>query len=222
MVVLEELTSRQLQQLVQRGARTVVIPFGSVEHQGRHLPLGSYALLADVVGAAVADRLDAVLAPTVRVGSADEHMRGTGTVTMPLETLREVALHMARSLIVHGFRVIALLPTHGGNRAALEQAAQELKRQYLDVAVCVPRGDVGTDPGAHSGRWLTSVMLALRPELVDVESADDDLRDEVIAATPHAGRDNLERFVSSIVKAVRDASQQPPRGTPGTLSSLPE
>ena len=77
MVVLEEMTSRELEQLVQRGARTVVVPFGSVENQGRHLPLGSDALLADVVGAAVADRLDAVLAPTLRVGSADEHMRGT-------------------------------------------------------------------------------------------------------------------------------------------------
>ena len=141
---------------------------------------------------------------------------------MPLETLREVALHMARSLIVHGFRVIVLLSTHGGNQAALEQAAQELKRQHLDVAVCVPRGDVGTDPGAHSGRWLTSVILALRPELVDVESPDDDLRDEVIAATTQAGRDNLERFVSSIVEAVRDASQEPPRGTSGTVSWLPE
>jgi hypothetical protein len=65
-------------------------------------------------------------------------------------------------------------------------------------------------------------MLALRPELVDVESADGDLRAEVIAATPDAGRDNLERFVSSIVKAVRDASEVPPRGTLGTLSSLPE
>ena len=59
---------------------------------------------------------------------------------MPLETLREVALHMARSLIDHGFRVVALLSTDGGNQAALEQAAQELERLHLDVAVCVPRG----------------------------------------------------------------------------------
>ena len=213
MVVLEELTGRKLEQLIARGGRTVVIPFGSVEHQGRHLPLGSDALLADVVGAAVADRVDAVLAPTVRVGSADEHMGGIGTVTVPSETLRAVAFHMARSLIVHGFRVIALIPTHGGNQAALEQAAQQLKRQHSDVSVCVPRGDVGADPGAHSGRWLTSVMLTLRPELVDVESADDKLRDEVTAATPQAGRENLERFVASIVKAVRDASQAPSRGT---------
>lgn len=78
MVVLEELTNAELELLLERGAKTAVIPFGSVEHQGRHLPLGSDALLADVVGMAVADRLDAVLAPTVRVGSAEQHVGGNG------------------------------------------------------------------------------------------------------------------------------------------------
>jgi creatinine amidohydrolase/Fe(II)-dependent formamide hydrolase-like protein len=161
---------------------------------------------------AVADRLDAVLAPTVRVGSAEQHVGGKGTLSVPPETLREVALHIVRSLIAHGFRILVLLSTHGGNRDALEQAAQELHREHPDIEVCVPVGDVGTDPGTHSGRWLTSVMLSLRPDLVDVKSAHDDMRDEVLTATPQAGQNNLERFVSSIVRAVRDAS-------PGTLDS---
>ena len=55
-------------------------------------------------------------------------------------------------------------------------------------------------------------MLAVRPELVDVESADDDLRDEAIAATSDAGRDNLERFVCSIVKAVQRYRKKPAQG----------
>jgi creatinine amidohydrolase len=215
MVLLEELTSGRLERLVERGARTVVIPFGSVESQGRHLPLGSDALLADFAGAAVADRLGAVLAPTVRVGSSDQHMGGTGTLTIPPETLRDIAVHVARSLIVHGFRILVLLSTHGGNHAALEAAGQELNREYLNTTLCVPRGDVGADPGTHSGRWLTSVMLSLRPDLVDVKSAHDDLKDEVLGATVQAGRENLERFVSSIVQAVRDASS-------GMVGSLPE
>jgi len=205
MVALEELTSSELELLLDGGATTAVIPFGSVEHQGGHLPLGSDALLADVVGMAVADRLDGVLAPTVRVGSAEQHMGGKGTITVPSETLREVALHIASSLAAHGFRTLVLLSTHGGNRAALEQAAQELNRQHLDVEVCVPQGDVGADPGTHSGRWLTSVMLSLHPDLVDVKAAHDDMKDEVLAATPQAGQENLERFVSSVVRAVRDA-----------------
>ncbi len=177
------------------------------------MPLGSDALLADVVGVSVADRLSAVLAPTGRVGSAAQHAGGRGTLTVPTETLREVALNIADSLISHGFRVLVLLSTHGGNRVALEQAAEELHRQYRDIEVCVPRGDVGAEPGTHSGRWLTSVMLSLRPDLVDVNSAHEDMKAELLTATPQAGQNNLERFVSSIVRAVPEAA----RGTRGSL-----
>ena len=61
---LEELSSSELRRVVESGVVTAVVPFGSVEGHGGHLPMGSDALLADVVGEAVADRLGAVLAPT--------------------------------------------------------------------------------------------------------------------------------------------------------------
>lgn len=97
MVVLEELTSAELELLLERGAKTAVIPFGSVEHQGRHLPLGSDALLADVVGMAVADRLDAVLAPTVRVGSAEQHVGGNGPAPGQRRIARRQVPHHERT-----------------------------------------------------------------------------------------------------------------------------
>ena len=115
MIKLEELSSSELRRVVGSGVATAVVPFGSVEGHGGHLPLGSDALLAVFVGDAVAERFDAVLAPTVKVGCADAHMQGPGTLSVPAETLRDVALHIARSLIRHGFRVIVLLSTHGGN-----------------------------------------------------------------------------------------------------------
>jgi creatinine amidohydrolase len=208
MVWLEQMTSSELNRLIQSGARTVVIPFGSVEQHGGHLPLGTDALLADVVGHAVADRLDAVLAPTIRVGCADQRMNGPGTLTMSAATLRRVAFQTARSLVLHGFRVIALVSTHGGNHVALEQAARQLNAQYRDVVACAPRGDVGPNPGAHSGRWLTSVMLCLRPDLVARESAGAEIIDEVRAASPADGAHNLERFVSAIIQGVRDTTRE--------------
>jgi hypothetical protein len=58
-------------------------------------------------------------------------------------------------------------------------------------------------------------MLLLRPDLVDVKSAHDDIKDEALAATPQTGEKNLERFISSIVQAVPNAS-------PGTIDSLPK
>lgn len=138
MVKLEEMSSSELRRTVERGSRTVVIPFGSVEHQGSHLPLGSDALLADFVGERVAGRLDAVLAPTVRVGYAKQHMSGTGTLSLPADILCKTAMHVACSLIRHGFRVIALVSTHGGNRPALEEAARQLNQRHPDVVACAP------------------------------------------------------------------------------------
>lgn len=210
MLKLEELSSSRLREVVECGARTVVIPFGSVEHHGGHLPLGSDALLADFVGEAVADRLDAVLAPTIRVGCAERHLEGSGTLSVPAEALRETAFYIASSLVNHGFRVIALLSTHGGNHAAIAEAASRLNRQYADVTACAPTGDVGPHPGGHSGVWLTSVMLTVRPDLVDVAAADDEMRDEMGAATVANGADNLQRFVSSVVQQVQVAVKRQP------------
>jgi creatinine amidohydrolase len=201
---LEELASSELRRLVESGIATAVIPFGSVEGHGGHLPLGSDALLADFVGAAVAERLGAVLAPTVRVGCAEAHMQRSGTLSVPPETLSDVAVHVARSLITHGFRVIVLVSTHGGNRAALENAARRLNEQHPEVLACAPRGDVGPAPGAQSGKWLTSAMLVVRPDLLDVESAAADIIDEARTATAERGADILERFVSGMVTTVRD------------------
>ena len=130
MVKLEEVSSSELHRAIEGGTRTVVIPFGSVEYHGGHLPLGADALLADVVGGAVADRLDAVLAPTTRIGYAEQHMEGFGTLSVPSETLSQSAFYIARSLIVHGFKVIALISTHGGNQPALVKAARRLNERY--------------------------------------------------------------------------------------------
>jgi len=77
MVALEELTRRELEQVIAGGVTTVVIPFGSIEDQGDHLPLGADALLGDVVGRVIAGRLEAVLAPTVRVARG-HRLRASG------------------------------------------------------------------------------------------------------------------------------------------------
>jgi creatinine amidohydrolase len=207
-VKLEEMSSSELRRTVERGSRTVVIPFGSVEHHGGHLPVGSDALLADFVGETVAGRLDAVLAPTIRVGYAEQHLSRMGTLSVPADTLRDTASNVAYSLIRHGFRVIALISTHGANRPALEESARQLNERHPDVVACAPSGDVGQDPGQHSGGWLTSVMLAIRPDLVDLASVDAGLRDEITTATAANGADRLERFVSSIVQQVQDAVQR--------------
>jgi creatinine amidohydrolase len=207
-IELETLTAPALRRLIDGGLTTVVVPFGSIEDQGGHLPLGSDALLADAVGRLVADRLEAVLAPTMRVGEAEQHMAGTGTLSLRAQTLTEVAIEVGESLAKHGFRLIALVSTHGGNRHALEAAADRLNDALDHVIACAPAGDLGPEPGRHSGTWLTSVMLVLHPELVNVARADSDMAEEVGAVDAAAGAARLERFVGAIVEAVRAAATQ--------------
>jgi creatinine amidohydrolase len=203
---LEHLAAPELTRLLSQGTTTVIVPFGSIEHQGDHLAVGADTLLADAVGERVAVRLGAVLAPTVRVGFAEQHRHAAGTLSIAAGTLTALCIELAISLADSGFHVLVLLSTHAGNRAPLEAAVVQLRQTLRGVVVCAPRGDVGPSPGAHSGRWLTSVMLALHPELVDVSKASAELREELRAATAQQGQENLERFVASVVDQLGPSS----------------
>lgn len=97
-----------------------------------------------------------------------------------------------------------LVSTHGGNRTALDAAVRELNATLHGTATaCAPRGDVGPGPGSYSGSWLTSVVLALRPDLVHLEHADASLQDELRSANATLGGEHIDRFVASAVTAVR-------------------
>jgi creatinine amidohydrolase len=202
---LEVLTAVQLQQLMGAGLSTVIVPLGSVEHHGGHLPLGADALLADAVGRECSRRLGAALAPTLRLGCSDQHAGLPGTLTLRTETLTAVVTQTAHALARQGFTMIALVSAHGGNRAALEAAVAELTGSLSGAVTCAPAGDVGPDPGTYSGAWLTSVMLALHPELVDLAKAGPGLGSELETASAKRGREHIERFVDSIVASVRAA-----------------
>jgi creatinine amidohydrolase/Fe(II)-dependent formamide hydrolase-like protein len=139
-----------------------------------------------------------VLAPTVRVGCAQQ----SGTLTLRAATLTSVASEIGQSLATQGFRLIALISTHGCNTLPLRLAAERLNRTVKRAFACAPEGDVGPHPGAHSGEWLTSVMLVLRPDLVQAQVATEDLAGEVHAAGREQGVIHLERFVSTIVTVI--------------------
>jgi creatinine amidohydrolase/Fe(II)-dependent formamide hydrolase-like protein len=123
-----------------------------------------------------------------------------GTIGVSAGTLTAVAFDLSLSLARTGFRFIALVSTHGGNRAALDEAVLSVSMDRC--VVCAPPGDLGSAPGSYSGEWLTSVMLAVRPDLVDLRAVPEELRSEVATASGERGREHVERFVASCVKAV--------------------
>jgi creatinine amidohydrolase len=204
---LESLSATQLRDWIASGRTTAVVPFGSIEHQGGHLPVGADALVADAVGREVATRLDALLAPVFRIGFAAGHAALLGTLSLRAETVSDLACGVARGLARDGVRVVVLVSTHGGNLEPLQVATTRLSETIPDCVVCAPRGDLGPSPGAHSGEWLTSVMLALRPNLVHLEQAAPELAGEVARSTVARGHEHLERFVASVVVQVSEASR---------------
>ena len=183
---LDRLTWAEVKAEIKNGRDTVIVPLGSTEQHGRHMPLGTDAVLGDEFGWALADRLDAFLAPTVRFGCSEHHLSFPGTISVSAETFQRVVIDVVASLSRHGFRRIVLLPTHGGNFKPLAEAFAELKPvknvkvvaftdlEGLVKAAFESSGLSGIEParsGAHSGEWETSLMLALRPAQVKMDHA---------------------------------------------------
>jgi creatinine amidohydrolase len=184
---LDRLTWPEVRSAQERGRDTVVIAFGATEQHGPHMPLATDALLGDHMARAVAERLDAFLAPTVRVGCSEHHLAFPGTLSLSQETFRALVADIVRSLARGGFRRVVLLPTHGGNFGPLAAAADELEdsvdievRALTDLSALFALAQLGAEKfgvslgegGLHAGEWETSMLMAIHPELVHTERSE--------------------------------------------------
>ncbi len=186
-VELDKLTWPEVRDELAAGRDTVVVAFGATEQHGMHMPLATDALLGDHFARLLADRLDAFVAPTVRVGCSSHHLGFPGTLSLSDETFHGIVADLVRSLASGGFCRVVLIPTHGGNFAPLATALEKLGRPegievaaltdlgvLLQVAMAGERehGVPLTEGGVHAGEWETSLMLTIAPELVRMESAE--------------------------------------------------
>ena len=181
---LDRMTSPEVRGEQERGRDTVVIAFGATEQHGPHMPLATDALLGDHMARAVAEQLDAFVAPTVRIGCSEHHLDFPGTLSLSEATFRALVGDVVRSLARGGFRRVVLLPTHGGNFAPLAAAVADLKgsveievRALTDLGALFAVAQCGADEygvplgegGLHAGEWETSMLMAIHPELVHSE-----------------------------------------------------
>lgn len=156
----------------------VVVPLGSVEQHGPHLPLDTDSRVAEAVAAAVvAATPQALLAPTVGYGASGEHEGFPGTVSLGTEALIHLLVELGRSLGRWAQRIL-LVNGHGGNTEALTSAVQLLRREWCEIAwwSCDLGADVvNTSAGSadsHAGRVETSLILHLSPDSVDTAAAE--------------------------------------------------
>ncbi len=152
----------------------VLIPTGSTEQHGPHLPLETDSVIATEVAKGVAVRLkasswatDVVVAPTITFGASGEHQGFAGTTSIGQDVLQALIIELVRSMSLWAGRVI-FVNAHGGNTAALELAVSQMIAENHDVA-WVPCSTVGGD--SHAGRTETSLMLHIAPTSVDLDRA---------------------------------------------------
>jgi mycofactocin precursor peptide peptidase len=139
----------------------LVVPLGSTEQHGHHLPLGTDTTVACAVAEAAAGALDgALLAPALAYGASGEHEDFPGTVSLGTEALTGLLVEYGRSACRWADRVL-LVNGHGGNLDALRSAGSLLRSEGRDVA-WFPCGIPSAD--AHAGRTETSLMLHVEPE----------------------------------------------------------
>ena len=119
-VLIDELTSPELQDRIRGGTTTVIIPIGATEQNGPHMVLGKHNVRAQALSVKIAQVLgNALVAPVVSYvpeGSIDPptaHMRFPGTITVPDAVFEKLIESAARSFRLHGFRDIVLLGDHG-------------------------------------------------------------------------------------------------------------
>jgi creatinine amidohydrolase len=185
---------REIVEVADADGSVLVLPVGSIEQHGHHLPVATDTILVDAVAALgaerVADDVPVLVGPTLWAGYSPHHVPFGGTLTLSFETMLEVVEEIGRAALSNGFDALLLLNGHGGNKPLVEAAtstvgeahpdAEVLGLTYFDLAAAfvdeVRDGDVGGM--AHGGEFETSLMLHLRPGLVREDSMDAPNMDE--------------------------------------------
>ena len=166
----DNLTSPEIAKLAENKA-IVLIPTGSTEQHGPHLPVGTDAILATWMAERTAQALcekgvPAVVAPTFAIANSMHHMNFAGSLSLSPRTYIQVLQEQCCAIAAHGFKRIAIINGHGGNTAPTKTALIDINNE-LGISVD-ERPFLETQTGMnHACESETSMMLAFDESLVD-------------------------------------------------------
>jgi creatinine amidohydrolase len=171
--LLERLTWDEVADAQKRGVTAVLLPFGSIEQHGHHLPLDTDCFIAKALAERAAEHAERdgvrlLVAPTVNITLSWYHMQFPGTMRLTTSTFLEVFRDVCDSLFHHGFKTVVIVNGHGGNVAALTVAINsyyETTGRRMPVANWIELasdviGKLET-PTIHAEEAETSLALAL-------------------------------------------------------------
>jgi creatinine amidohydrolase len=154
----------------------VILPAGSVEQHGPHLPTGTDTFAANVIAHRVAERMDGLVLPGTPLGVTPMHMPFEGTITLSPDTYMQVVIETCASTARHGAKYLLIINWHEGNIPSLAIAAEALHRRHGMTVLTVQACYVAEELYGHSCNGLTHggeiealAVLATRPELVHLD-----------------------------------------------------
>lgn len=181
---LAEMTWEEVAEILEQ-TDIVLVPVGSTEEHGPHMPLGADTIQGTEVSRRIVARLDsegipALAGPPIPFGVSLQLMDFPGTITLSPATLQAVVKEVCNSLIKHGFRKLVLLMAHAENLGATYSAVQEVSQQpevqvllmnWLPAIKKHYPEILKSKGGGHGGEGETARVLAVFPELVQMDRA---------------------------------------------------
>jgi creatinine amidohydrolase len=166
--------------------KVIILPVGSVEEHGRHLPLCTDSIQPEYVAIEVAKKTGCLIAPPLRYGVCNSTRNFPGTISISFEALYRITKDVVEEFIRNGFRRILVMSGHAGqsHMAALRLAAQEIvwnhEKENLEnrprIMVCSDydfayelKGKYFSDKDGHAGTIETSRVMAIKPNLVKMK-----------------------------------------------------
>lgn len=177
----DNLTSPEIRELSKKKA-IVIIPTGSIEQHGPHLPVGCDTIIATIMSERVAKSLNennipTVVTPSLSICNSTHHMSFAGSMTLTPQTFLTVLLEYCKNIASHGFKKIVLINGHGGNSNPIQTALVTINEvlgfpvYYMDYYTGLSKINESIlttqDYPIHACEGETSIMLAIDETLVD-------------------------------------------------------
>lgn len=225
-------TYRDVVETAETDGSILVLPIGSIEQHGHHLPVATDSLLvtaiAELGAARVIDDVPILVAPSLWTGYSPHHLPFGGTLSLEFDTMLDTVEEVADAALSNGFDALVLLNGHGGNKPLVSAAtstigkdhpdAEILGLTYFDLAEPFIDDVRDSDPGgmAHGGEFETSLMIHLYPDLVREDMMEAPHMDEPYG---HASQDLLDGATLSVYRGFDEYTESGAIGEPTAASA---